>query len=1137
MFDNVNLGPEILRNPGKIQDLVIQATAQRIAADIGDDVTLPDPNSAVNVLWDFGSSLTAQMVRQEDDKISSIFRQRVRTSEDVYSFLSDYDYTKITASPASLNVRLVLSRQWLIQNAVSFDDNYNKIQIPSTAKFVLGQWTFGLYYPIDILVSKSTGGITVTYNTDTLNPLHALESNELTDVSQFTSSGIDMISLVFPIYQFERTTDTIYTTSTIGVVKTYTYTDQFYAVKIQALVNGQWKELDYTLSSFAYDPLSPTALLTVMSDTKSLKIEIPQVYYTRGLMGTQIKVDIYTTNGALNATIPDTDAQDMQVDFDQSANTYSGPWTPVPVIGILPFNTTILEGGSDAMTFDELRTIVANDRLYADAIVTRLDMIEATTKLGFSLTKYVDNLNRRVYFADAKLVAPDGYVVPCAYSGTILDKDALSGDPSTIIKHSDLTYTVLPTTLFNYDTGSNTAKVLKDADVAGLKALSVSDLADRLNSSCITRQPFHIVLNTALKYPAAKAYNLMSPTMTTLNFVKENAHIASQYSITQVYVTHLKEGAGGFSIVLGASRTPGMESVDPSTLSIVLMTTLRSGARATLLASYVSTTSNGLDVFRAILSTDYHLSDDGYFTVTAGTSEDNQITNDIPLAATFDVRMLIPQSLEPTVEQDLSLSADIPSALLDGNLVACQQSVGIQFGEDISTIVFNPINVTWGATEYKTYPSDVDDTWETDLFRTDSTGNVEVYQTDTGVYLNPIFVVDDPKFYTGGYFFTTTALTPNGGLVSTGTLTTINDHPSANPKLTDLLLGAQVTYNGITTSIKAIDPVAGTITLADPTTALLPVGTSFTIQPMCLSDSSAYALAQDVSDATSLTFTSDLAKTICIGMVIRTFGYSGTVSAVNTTTGVITVVPDATNSLLPKAGMVCTFFNPKGTRLLRYKAGATVLNTQTLEPQVVDADSRSNIYAVTMVHFDYKLFASQSDSDVTFAQSLPNILSTKAHTLDKVRDSFIENFELYFRPLRTFGTTTFDVGDGDTKILNLAQSFTVTYYVTDTVKKNTDVTDLITSSTATIVGNYLTQDDISSDELSALLKTTFASQVTAVSVSGIDEIADLRVASVLESGVSPSLGRKLTVLANNTLTTVPDITVIFKIKATAVSAL
>ena len=216
MFEDKNLGAAILRNPGAIQYLALQVIAERAATVVGDTVEIPDPNSAVNNLLDYGAGLTAQMVRQENDSFSSIFRKRVRTAEDVYSFLSDYDYPKVAASPAMVQLRLVLSKKWIIDNAISYDDNYNKIQIPATTVFTIGSHTFGMYYPIDFLVSKTTGGLTVLYNTDTTNPLLALQTVELTDVNIYTQGGLDLVSLIFPIYQFSVRTEIETISSTVG---------------------------------------------------------------------------------------------------------------------------------------------------------------------------------------------------------------------------------------------------------------------------------------------------------------------------------------------------------------------------------------------------------------------------------------------------------------------------------------------------------------------------------------------------------------------------------------------------------------------------------------------------------------------------------------------------------------------------------------------------------------------------------------------------------------------------------------------------------------------------------------------------------------------------------------------------------
>lgn len=1105
MFEDKNLGAELLRNPGSIQYLALQVIAARASTVVGDTVEIPDPNSAVNNLLDYGAGVTAQMVRQENDSFSSIFRKRARTASDVYSFLSDYDYPKVAASPAMVQLRLVLSKKWIIENAIDYDDNYNKIQIPATTEFTIGAHTFGMYYPIDILVSKTTGGLSIHYDVSTQNPLYSLQTNELTDVNIYTQGGLDLVSMIFPIYQFavRREVETISTT--VGWSKSYVYSDQFYSARIFGYVNGVRTEIPYTLSSFDYDPTVPTALLSVLTDVNSIKIELPQVYFTRGLLGTSLEVYIYTTEGLLSVAITDADAKGTSVEFDQSASAYAAMLTQLPVIAIMPY-TTVIDGGTNAMTFEQIRELVSQNNLYDDDIVTRLDLETSLSKLGFTGVRFVDSLDRRIYFADATLVGSDNYTIPCAYAPVVFDSSVLGGDPSTILKYTDNTYTVLPTTLFSFDPMTNTGRPISKAMAASIAALPRQDLADLLNSTIYGRQPFHVVLDTSQKYPSARAYNLMNPVVNSLNFIYEDSHSASQFSASSIQVSHLDNGTGGYQILIGVTRDPSLNTADPSTFKILLVGTLKTGSRVYLEASYAAT-SGSLDVFTATLLPTYHLTEDGYFSTALYGLDGTVVDGDLSLTTSFDLLMLIPNTLE-SITQDAELAQLLPNSYTASYLAISQQRVSITFGEDLSTQILNSVNTTWGLATNATYQQDVYASWSSDEYLRDSNGYYYVHDTGKELLLIKRASKGDPVL-TGmpiAVTFTTAASAGAMGIRIS----------SQNP----ILDGTTITFADKTTATLS-HAADGSYSLSTPLSAAQAVGDIAVIQSTVITDRTVAAAS---TVATSIAM-SDISN-IAVGMTVHTYGYDGVITAIDPVNKVLTLTTDSTNLPMANAPLYIAWANGPANKI--HKVGDIVYDSSGSPIQKTE---RANVYTVSMILFDAKLYASEATADVAFVGALGKTVSDKAHTLDSLRASIGgtlgETLDLYFRPYRTIGTADFDIGDNQTQTMNLNQSYSVAYLVESAVKQNTVLTTLITTATAQTTSSYLGRGIISSDALSKKLGALFATSIQAVSVSGIDE-TDIKATAVKTDGVTPSLGRELVVGGDGLLKLMPTIGVTFK---------
>ncbi len=1108
MFDDTTLGPQVLTNPGIVQNLAITEMQNRL----GGIYSIADPNNGFNLMLEYGSSVFAQFTRGTENKFEALYPKRATTAQNLYAFMSDYDYVNLTSSPASITLRLVLDSDWVIANAVAYDTNYNKIVIPATSSFMLSARLYGLYYPIQLLVNRVTNAITVLYDTSVANPLQALSSNLLDEVSEFSQGGINLISLVFPVYQFQTTSYTEVLVNTTGFNKTYPYTDRFYAARVYSSTdNGvTWQELAYSLSQTVYDVTVPTVLMTLLEDNQSIQLQIPQIYFTNNLIGRKLQIVFYTTDGALNVAIPQADASAIQVNFDTTSSVYSTCLSQPPVCIIAIYNQTTIVGGSNALTFEQLRTAVVNGTLYDDTPITPLQLIAAAQKAGYMLNKYLDNITQRIYFASATLVTPDSRVVPVAVSGVLLNQSFLTGNPDTILPYDDNTYTILPTTVFKYSPTTNTSQPLTNDEVHWLSGLSPAALATELNTNLYTRQPFHIVLNTSSKYPAAKTYNLLTPETTSLIFVKENVHSAAQLSITNAVITSEDNGTGGFTITMGVKRSAALAGLAaPGNFKLIMLTELNGNTPVTLEATYV-TSSNAVDEYSLFLPTTYQISATNFFR-TQVTSLGVSILGEMPLQATFDIRLCVLQSLYPTIPQDSDLVLGVDSSYTNSYLVVSQQTMDITFGEDLSNLIFNTVTTTFGPTSYATYPETVYYTNNQDVYL--KSGTSFVYRTVPAQANNPASVQlikiaskGDPVLTGQNITLTSTADAPTGT-----SLLTVAD-------TTGILIGSPASGLGISTNtvIAALTPT--TLTLSTALSVDQPVGSLIIISNQTVTTT--VSANQTTGQQTTLALTSTAG--IVAGMTVFAFDIpTGDTVASVTPTG-ITLTSGST--ALISAGATVYISNLNGPKSVQYPVGTNKLDT-TGNPLALAA--RTNVYNVAMAQFDARLYASQAAADVAYVATLPTVLVTNAHALDSLRDELIEQTYLYYTPRRTLGTATFGTGNSATTQLSLGIGLDVVYYVSAAVIGNTALCSIIESSTITLISGYMSNSVISSSGIADVLSTAFGNNVDSIDVSSIDRIPNVYTVAITDTSVQPSVAYILQQKSDGTLAIAPDIKITF----------
>ena len=173
MFENKSTLIGALSNPMTIASMALTEIENRL----GGDTIIADPNTPFCHLLEFGSSISASVINDVNEKFPALYPKRARTMEELYAHMSDFDYLRMYSTPAQAQLRMMLPKKYLQDQAVSYNENYSKLSIPRDTVFIIGKYTFGLYYPINILINKYTNTFTVVYDTTEMNPLHLLDKN------------------------------------------------------------------------------------------------------------------------------------------------------------------------------------------------------------------------------------------------------------------------------------------------------------------------------------------------------------------------------------------------------------------------------------------------------------------------------------------------------------------------------------------------------------------------------------------------------------------------------------------------------------------------------------------------------------------------------------------------------------------------------------------------------------------------------------------------------------------------------------------------------------------------------------------------------------------------------------------------
>lgn len=733
MFDDKSLLISTLRNPTNIAAKALNEIESRLNGTI----TIADPNAPFCHLLEFGSSIAAQVINAMDAKLPALYPKRAENMEDLYGHMSDFDYLRMYSTPARSALRMFLPKKFLLDNAVEYNANYKKLVIPSDTTFLVAKYNFGIYYPIEILINNYTGSFTVAYDTSESNPLHVLSKN-IVDKYEIQYMGVDYLILDFPIYQFSKSSIVETIVSSTGFVKSINYNDKFYALRVFNYKNGTYTELAQTQSKIVYDATVPTLYLQVHPDKNKLVLNIPQVYFDNGMMGSKLLIEVYTTVGVLDIDTSNLLDTDIGVTYNNNArtdSTFTNIFKNMPYDIILQLSGDRITGGSNAISVSTLRQRVIQDTLYDRVPISEADISVMLEDNGFYVHKSLDNVTDRIYYAYKVIRDSTGSIVP---STTIplklLGTDVTDGKHSTLVNCSaDSSVTILPTTIYKYNQDANCAIPLVDDELNKLVSLDKDVLATTLNTAGYLKSPYHVRVSMNGNYPRADTYNLMTPTVDKIIFVEDNYE--TTYKLVSYAATINHDNIGYYEVTLSVSASDDVTNLSVNDILLYVMVKSDDKWVGTT-CEYVSfNPATNIFIYKFKIPTTYHLTLDNKIGITYTNDEDTYTNYEylINLVSDFHVVYMVARSAVTDVSEPVdSIITGVPDQYKQLYIGLSRQYFTITLGTNINNVIYNNVEVTLGANTYARYETNIPAKYTEDVYEKDENGYIKTYTDVNG---------------------------------------------------------------------------------------------------------------------------------------------------------------------------------------------------------------------------------------------------------------------------------------------------------------------------------------------------------------------------------------------------------------------
>lgn len=719
---------EVRLNPALMTELALAELERQLDGEGSYDI--PDASNPFAWAMELSTLQTSMGLNEAEAICRRLYPRMALTVDELYYHMSDDDYSNRFATPAWTPFEIYLPMDEVIKKAVLIEDTgIRKLVIPRLTSIKVAGHTFTMQFPIELKV-MAHGGLQVVYDGDVSSPIQVLESN-MVDWQPVNTSRMRLMQLKVPMGQFEVTTVQEALNAASAYDTTFSFPDQFYYARVYVNNDGSgWKEIRTTHTDQVYDPMTLTAVLKVSNG--KLRVSIPLIYNTAGMMEGTIRVDIYTTKGKIDLDLGSYQNTQFVINFNDIDDdlTFVSPLNTLSMTQAL--NPTRVTGGSNSVSFEDLRSMVIDNTLGTSKVpITNVQLENSLYQKGYTLVTNIDNITNRQFLASRRLAPPtNGSTIAgaaCMMAQLQVSMEQLAA--STYVNDNGERITILPDMLYVYKDGKVTT--VDDASIRRLLGSSSEAKARASLESRYLYTPFHYVLDASESNFDVRPYYFDQPKIIRKAFVAENDTAQLQAGVDTYSISRI---AGGYRVTVKLKSGDQFKGIDDELVIVQL------GYKPMGETQYASVNGTlvGLDestkerIYQFDILTRFDVdAQNGLYTTNLSMYDDSQTNFAATLEQDFDISIIVTDTITPGYVLS-DMDTQVQHHLLPANfMVVVRERLSVVLGYNLTALWRRNRSITSEAS-WATYSSDVPYYYEEDVYTRDSNGQIIIEYKEDG---------------------------------------------------------------------------------------------------------------------------------------------------------------------------------------------------------------------------------------------------------------------------------------------------------------------------------------------------------------------------------------------------------------------
>lgn len=539
-YSNDEILAIVARNPASTMLKVVKDIKNMLEEQ---GISYSDPSTPFVLLLEAAALTQSDITLAHHQHLKKTYAKMAMSKEDLFHTMTDEDLIGAFAYPSYGTMLLsapfndIHSRARILDNT-----NIHHFILPEGTVFTAGEFSFILPRKIDIRFMPK-GGLQIIYGDSTLNDVFNFESNLINyEVIKMDIHGelIDFITISMTVFQMNIITREDSASSTSGFNKIYPIKDQFFMCRVYTKNSlGEWSKLNITHSKMNYDINKPTATVVVLDN--SVKIQIPDIYFSKGMISSSVLVEIFTTKGNINFNLYEYgEGNTIKIGIPESNYYISTQSVPIAMLrsltSVLVMGQSNVVGGINQPDFDTLKDRHIQHALTRKRPVSDVEIRNRLIDYGFDVSLSEETVTKRL-FLGSKEMPSSTFGKSQAFATTTMATlyttlDLLKTNDRVIDNNKRLT--ILPSALYSLN-GKNIQ--LLDSIVADkIEIMGADELTENVKRVDYACTPFYHVLDSSGATFEYRVYQLDSPSISRRSFIDINTTTEVTFGTSSVNI-------------------------------------------------------------------------------------------------------------------------------------------------------------------------------------------------------------------------------------------------------------------------------------------------------------------------------------------------------------------------------------------------------------------------------------------------------------------------------------------------------------------------------------------------------------------------------------------------------------------------